>query len=380
MRAPDLRTVLHVARNDVRLMLRDRGTVFWSFVGPLLFMMFFGVLFKNSPDVPTRLWLRDEDSSPVFATALAMLLRDDGVDVRTTQPDSLQDEDVYRLVVPAGSSDSLAAGRAPHLTLVTPNDDPTPREQTLKAQVTRAMLSAFLGLDAADAHASLDTTAVRERIRIDPRIQLARHTLAVPEPSIGFQHTVPAYLVMFLLMTLMTAGAEILIAERRSGQLRRTLVSPAGAGEVTLGKCLSRFGFAWLQIAVFLAAGAAFHIRFGAHPEALVVVLACFALAATGLGLLFATLFRNPDKAGGIGSLVVMALAALGGCWWPLEIVPGWMRNLAFATPTGWGFDALNRVMALDAGLSQLGPHLAVLGGIAAVTLPLAARRLPRER
>src|SRR4026207_925601 len=103
MPAPRLGAVLHVARNDVRLMLRDRGTVFWSFVGPLLFMMFFGLLFKNSPDVPTRLWLRDEDSSPVFAPALAMLLRDDGVDVRTTQPDSLQDEDIYRLVVPAGS-------------------------------------------------------------------------------------------------------------------------------------------------------------------------------------------------------------------------------------------------------------------------------------
>jgi ABC-2 type transport system permease protein len=379
MPAPRLRAVLHVARNDVRLMLRDRGTIFWSFVGPILFMMFFGFLFKDTPDRPTRVEVRNEDRSPAFATAMELLLRDDGLDVKVASPDSALGTG-YSLVVVAGAADSLAAGRPPRLVLHTPNDDPTPREQALKAQIARAMMSAFLGLEANDAYQSLDSTAVRERISFAPRIRLDKHEIHIASSSTGFQHTVPAYLVMFLFMTLMTAGAEILIAERRSGQLRRTLVSSVRQSEVMLGKCLSRFGFAWLQIAVILAAGIVFRIRFGAHPEALFVMLVVLALAATGMGLLYATCFRNPDKAGGIGSLIVMGMAALGGCWWPLEIVPGWMRKIAFALPTGWGYDALNRIMALDAGLPQLGRHLAVFIGIAAITLPLAARRMPRER
>ena len=48
MRAPEWRRVWHVARNDIRLLLRDRGTVFWSFVGPFLFMLFFGFLFRDT--------------------------------------------------------------------------------------------------------------------------------------------------------------------------------------------------------------------------------------------------------------------------------------------------------------------------------------------
>jgi ABC-type multidrug transport system permease subunit len=397
MRAPDGRTAWHVARNDIRLLLRDRGTVFWSFVGPFMFMLFFGFLFRDGVTAKTRLWIRNEDTAPAFATALAVLLGQDSIVVRVTHvdaagrtvaaPDSPPvtatadsvGRDGFVLVVPAGSADSLAAGRPPHLVFRTPNDSPTPREQALRAQILRAALGSFLGLREDEAHSPLDSAAVAQRVAFEPLVRLDRQTLAgaASKVSTSFQHTVPAYLVMFLLMTLLTSGAAVLIEERRTGQLQRALVSSARTTDVVFGKLLSRFLFAWMQIAVMLGVGlVAFPVRFGSHPGAMLAVLFAFALAATGIGLLFATLFRNPDKAAGVGSLVTMAMAALGGCWWPLEIVPAWMRQIAFVLPTGWAYDGLNRVMALDADIGQIAPHLAVLLGIAAVTLPLSVRRL----
>ena len=188
-------------------------------------------------------------------------------------------------------------------------------------------------------------------------------------------------MVMFLIMTLLTSGTELLILERKAGLLRRTLASSVQPREVLLGKFAARFGFAWVQIAVMLLVGVGlFRVRIGVHPEAALAVLAAFALAATGLGMLFASFFRNPDKASGVGVLVTLILSALGGLWWPLEIVPQWMASIAWALPTGWGFDALNRVMALDASVQQVGLHLVVLLGFAVVTLPLAAWRLARQR
>ena len=385
MRAPEWRTAWHVARNDIRLLLRDRGTVFWSFVGPFLFMLFFGFLFgAGGEPAKTRLVIHNEDSQSPFAGALAVLLRDDSVlvvlrDGGAADADSTEQAG-FRLVVPRGSADSLAAERPPHLVLHTPNDSPTPREQALRAQIMRASLGAFLGIPGSDAHAVLDEAAIRERVAFDPIIRLDRRMLVRPRASSSFQHTVPAYLIMFVLMTLLTSAAAILIEERKSGQLQRALVSSARTADIVFGKFLSRFAFAWMQIVVMLGVGfLAFPVRFGGHPLTMLVVLTAFALAATGIGLLFATLFRNPDKAAGLGSLLTMAMAALGGLWWPLEIVPAWMRKIAFLLPTGWGYDALNRVMALDAGIGQVLPHLAVFLGIALVTLPLSVQRLARR-
>jgi ABC-type Na+ efflux pump permease subunit len=380
----EARSILHVARNDVRIMLRDRGTLFWSFLGPILFMLFFGVIFRSGGEpARTVLVLENQDRSSTLVQALALLLDDDKLDVRMASSDSTARQARYRLVVPAGSADSLAHGRPPRLVLHVPENDVTWDEQALRANVMRATMRAFLGLRPEDATVSLDSTAVRARVVFEPRIALVTHSLAATpqKMSAGFQRSVPAYLIMFLLMTLMTSGAEILVGERKSGQLRRTFVSSIAPSDVVLGKFLSRFGFAWLQIFVMLAVGIlVFRVQVGSHPGALVAVLAAFALCATGIGLLFATLFENPDKAGGIGSLLVMPMAALGGCWWPLEIVPEWMRKISLVLPTGWGFDALNRVMALDSGLAPLRPHFAYLLAVAAVTLPLAARRIARPR
>jgi ABC-type multidrug transport system permease subunit len=392
MRAPEWSNAWHVARNDIRLFLRDRGTVFWSFVGPFVFMLFFGFLFRDTGE-PTRtsLWIRNQDTGSTLATALAVLLGDDSVAVRVTNEPpggtaardttlAAGDEAPFVLVIAAGSADSLAISRPPHLVFHTPNASPTPREQALRAQIMRAALGAFLGIPSTDAHAPLAEADVRRRVAFDPIVQLEKRTLIPVKASTSFQHTVPAYLVMFLFMTLLTSGIAVLVEERRSGQMQRALVSSTRTSDIVFGKFLSRFLFAWMQIAVMLGVGlVAFPVRFGTHPGTLLAVLLAFALCATGIGLLFATLFRNPDKAAGVGSLVTMAMAALGGCWWPLEIVPAWMRKIAFALPTGWAYDALNRVMALDADLPQVAPHLVVLLGIAVVTLPLSVQRLSRR-
>ncbi|MGD0776595.1 MAG: hypothetical protein ABSC05_27585 [Candidatus Solibacter sp.] len=34
-------------------------------------------------------------------------------------------------------------------------------------------------------------------------------------------------------------------------------------------------------------------------------------------------------------------LAAMGGCWWPIEVTPPWMQHAALLLPTGWAMDGL---------------------------------------
>ena len=56
-----------------------------------------------------------------------------------------------------------------------------------------------------------------------------------------------------------------------------------------------------------------------------------------------------------------MTLAALGGCWWPIEVAPAWMQQLQMFTPTGWTMDALHKLISFDMGWQSALPHLAIL-------------------
>jgi hypothetical protein len=96
-------------------------------------------------------------------------------------------------------------------------------------------------------------------------------------------------------------------------------------------------------------------------------------------GLLYATFFESADKAAALGSLIAVAISALGGCWWPVEITPVWMRSLALLLPTGWAMNGIFRVMAFDATISGIAAHLAVFFGSALLCAAVAARRLLRR-
>ena len=58
-----------------------------------------------------------------------------------------------------------------------------------------------------------------------------------------------------------------------------------------------------------------------------------FALVATGVGMLGGSVLRNAEQATSIGPPVGIALGMLGGCMWPLAIVPEPMRVSATCSP-----------------------------------------------
>ena len=68
-----------------------------------------------------------------------------------------------------------------------------------------------------------------------------------------------------------------------------------------------------------------------------------------------------------------MALGALGGCWWPIEIAPRWMQTLALCLPTGWAMDAMHRLVSFGDPAAAV-PHVLALGAGAGVLGGVAAR------
>jgi ABC-type multidrug transport system permease subunit len=76
----------------------------------------------------------------------------------------------------------------------------------------------------------------------------------------------------------------------------------------------------------------------------------------------------------GIGVLASNVLAALGGCWWPIEVTPDWMQRLALFLPTGWAMDALHKLVNFGAPPTAVLPHLAVMIAASVVAAGLSAR------
>jgi ABC-type multidrug transport system permease subunit len=186
---------------------------------------------------------------------------------------------------------------------------------------------------------------------------------------VGFNQSLPGIMVMYLLMNLMIFGGSLVAAERRSGVLRRLSINPVRRSELVFGRMYGLMLLAAVQIVYFLLVGQfVFKVNIGDHLAAVALVAFVFAWVACSLGVLVGCLVQAQDKVVGLCLLLAMPMAALGGCWWPLEITPDFLQKAAHAVPTAWALDGLHQLITFGGGLGGALPAIGVLAiyGLAA--------------
>jgi len=220
---------------------------------------------------------------------------------------------------------------------------------------------------------------LKKLLAINPTVKLLDKDISdkVIKRTYGFQLSVPQYMVMFLLLNLFTFSSALLVEEKMTGKLRRIFLAPVESWQIILGKVASRVFWGFLQMVFLIVVGKfVFNITWGNDLFALFLLLFSFALGSVSLGMYFATFFRNPGKCAGLGSIAVIIMSALGGCWWPLEVVPETLRYAAFLFPTGWAMNGMMKIMTFGYGLDRVMVNIAIFLIITVLFIPLASRRL----
>ena len=169
----------------------------------------------------------------------------------------------------------------------------------------------------------------------------------------GFKLSTPGITVMFVMVSILGL-TQSLAEERMMGILQRVGMMPISRSQLLGGKLLSTYLLGLLQFAVLLVFGVLLGVGFGNAPSAVILVAGSYTLAITAMALALATLARTPQQASGIATFAYMVLAPLGGAWWPLAVVPGWMRALGHLSPVAWCLDALNALVMFQGTVADV--------------------------
>ncbi len=131
-----------------------------------------------------------------------------------------------------------------------------------------------------------------------------------------------------------------------------------------------------IQMSVALLVGTyVFKMVWGPDFAMVLVVLAVWACFCSAAGLLLGSLANTEGQASGLGVLMANGMAALGGCWWPIEVTPQWMQAIQTVMPTGWTMDAMHKLISFQAGAASVLPELALLITATIVIAAFAAKR-----
>ena len=383
-----MKNALFIAWHDLRYQLRQSGTIVWLFVMPPIFFYFIGTVTSGFSGT-----VSGNRSSPVVIVAAAPGFLQEQIDLRLRENDF---EPEWRAEVTPDAegrlprriltfddnlSDKVVAGEQVSASYETRASSIARDYEAIRVQ--RGLYTVLADVVVADSKSDspLSVEALAELNSETRMWQLDVSTAGQRKeiPS-GFDQAIPGIVVMFTLLVLLTSGSSMLVIERTQGLLRRLASAPMTRTEVVAGKWGGRMVLATLQIGFAVLVGTyLFKMRWGPDIFMIVVVLASWAAFCASAGLLLGSLARTDSQATGIGVLTANLLAALGGCWWPIEVTPDWMQGLQKLMPTGWAMDALHKLISFEAGALSAVPHVATLLVATLLITALAINRFRYE-
>jgi ABC-2 type transport system permease protein len=173
------------------------------------------------------------------------------------------------------------------------------------------------------------------------------------------QYYAAAMAVMFMVMTALSRGANIL-REHETGTLPRILVSPTSKSTVLAGHIAGSLLIVLAQfIILMLGTHFIYGVDWGGWLPA-ILLGGTFSFAATGIGLALASLFKEPKAADSSIGLIGNIFAALSGSMLPIYAFSDSMKTVAKAVPNYWALQGFIDQMG-GMGISHVMSPIAVL-------------------
>jgi ABC-2 type transport system permease protein len=403
MSALNIPAALKVARKDIKVLLKERGTLLYLFVVPLAFILAFGGAFGRQSDAKVEkvaLPVVNLDAgSEASGALLDALNQGSGVQIELYDEAkaraALEKGDIKRvLTIPANYAADLRAGGSVTLRLANHAEANAAKSEAVYRAVTGVaadlsletqLVTSFRHMADMEAAASPERRAFTGQVMIEQvQSQFARsrnepllavnerwpeHLLEGDEEDINpFNVVVPGFAVLFIFLTAHTTALSI-YEEKTSGNFRRLLAAPISKATILVGKMTPNLVAGLVQILVLFGAAVFIfpllgfeRISLGDDPLALVLVCLTVLLCSSGLGLLIAAIARTEGQISGVSQVVLWGLGFVAVLFTQGPVVPPF-DIISQAIPHYWANAALTDLLVRGRVLADITPSILPLLG-----------------
>ncbi|MEZ5176436.1 MAG: ABC transporter permease [Acidimicrobiia bacterium] len=377
---------LAIAWVNVKRMLREGSNIFFVFVFPIALVLLIGVQFGSGFE--PALGISTADDGDLASQIVAALEADESVTVTTFDSSDELLTAVERgtvqvgVVLPAGMDASAESGETVEIGYLGRPDGSGAQLQSIVSSSVAAIMAPVGAAQFAVAETGSDfdeALALADRLsnQVEPiTVEVTAVGEALFPDTLGqFDLGASSQLVLFVFLTAL-AGSSALILTRQLGISRRMLSTPTPISSIILGESLGRYGTTLIQgVYIMVLTLIVFQVNWGDPVGAILILMALSAVGA-GAGMLLGSIFNNDQQAAGVGVIVALGLAALGGAMFPAELFSATMQRIAHVTPHAWALDGYAELVRRGGTTLDILPELGVLVGYAAVLMGLAAWRL----
>ena len=395
-----MKKVIFLAVKDLRVLISDRGNIFWVFGFPVIFALFFGAIYSGTDKGPSGMEIAvvNEDNSEFSNTYVSNLESNEALKIIKLDRDEALErvrkgKAAAAVILNKGFGDGFEAlfnKDKPKLEIAS---DPSRKMESgyLQGLLAKAQFEALSGnfkdrkwmkdqvsvwrgeiekaadlnFDQADLYLkffdSLDKLVTDANDESFGRgfdgdiLNFAKMDVnrEYEGPLTAFQITFPQAMLWGILGCTATFAISI-VKERTNGTFARLRIGPISRAHILAGKGLACFTTC-LLISCILLIGAKTIFKMPIGNILLFIPAAfCTVLCFVGLMMLICTLGRTEQSVGGAGWAIIMIMAMIGGGMVPLAFMPSWLRPFSHISPVRWSIFALEGAIWRNFSISEM--------------------------
>jgi ABC-2 type transport system permease protein len=372
MRLPaglDPNRMTSMARKEMLHILRDRTTLFFALVIPVIQLTILGfAIDTNVRHVRTMVY----DQARTQESRVLIQRFENSEDFRI----------VGEVFTDEALSESLISGRARVGIKI-----PANYSRQLQAGQTAQVL---ILVDGSDSSVAAEAVNVGNAIALQESLARLLQGQPLPvdsRPRVLFNPDtrspnffIPGLMVVLTQMMAIMLSSIAIVREKERGTLEQLFMTPVRAGEVMLGKMvpylvLTLVEFLWiLALMRFL-----FLVPIHGNILTLLALALPFLLTMLGMGLLISTRVQTRDAAMQMTMGTVIPSIFLSGYIFPTDSMPIPFWVLSQLIPTTWMVDASRGVILRGAGWAELAPNAAILWAMAVLSLVVSSSRFRKQ-
>jgi ABC-2 type transport system permease protein len=378
-----MRAVFTIALHALRILLRDKTGFIWMLVVPCVYILVFGSAFKNRQDpakAKAYLAVYNQDQGFLSERLLAGIQSEAiSIDTLETYP---QEPLTRMLVIPDSFTTNLLNAKKVELFFEKKSGTNIEAEATAEMAIRKSyfrLLADMSEIKVNETNLTTSELAALDSIpaKISVNSSYAGKHVIVPA---GFDHQVPANIVMFTLLTLFLYAGNSMLDEKKSGALRRIKIAPLNFVHLFVGKLLNVLLVGLIQIGLLLIIGHfVFGVYYGNSAISLLLLSVLFAGCVGTMGLCLGFIFDNEERLIGTAIISSLVMAAVSGCWWPMEVSPKWMQNFSMLLPSGLAIKSFHQLISYGNGFLYIWKYLVGLLCMAILFSILLARLLKKS-
>lgn len=191
------------------------------------------------------------------------------------------------------------------------------------------------------------------------------------------QHNIPSW-TLFAMFFIVIPFAGAMIKEREDGTLGRLLTMPVSYTTIMLSRVSVYLVVCFLQFVLIMLMGIYLFpllnlpsLNIDGKILSLSVMAIFGSLAAVSYGIAIGAIAQTHQQASIFGSVSIMILAALGGIWVPVFIMPPFLKSLSIISPLNWALNSFYDILIRNAPLSDVlhyGVRLVLFSVVALLT------------